>query len=339
MTKAFLAAALVFVLVQVPATSFAAARFERMSDHCYCFQSTEGGGNVGAVVTDEGVVIIDPPPEPALSAAAEALKKLTSKDVRWAVFTSPSRIGEENARYYSGQGAVLVASAQLYGLYASSNGDSKAAGPEARGGNPAKLQDASWFIFDRQMRLFPANLEVRIVALQPKSRTGGDVFVFVPAEKVLFVGGLYEPARYPDIDVALGGNADGWIEGLSQVVDSVPLLKAAIPAAKPLPKSAPKPAAKPEKKPAAKPEEAEDDEEKALEESFAIVSVSGNASNLREMKDMLQTSRKLRNDIARSARTGGSCENFLASSRSGAYRNFANLDSYACRLFEALRRK
>ncbi len=328
---------------QGPGSSFAAARFEKVSDHCYCLQSAESGGNVGAVATEEGVLMIDPPPEPALSAAVEALKKLTSKAVRWVVFTDPARIRTENARYYAGQGAVLVASSQMYSLYASANGDPNAPGTEARAGGPAKPPDSSWFIFDRQMRLFPANLEVRIVALQSKSRTGGDVFVFVPAEKVLFVGGLYEYARYPDIDEALGGSADGWIEGLSQVVDTVPLLKAAIPAAKPLPKSAPKPAAKPETKPspkaAAKQEELEDEEEKTLEEGIAIISASGSASNLREMKEMLQTSRRLRNDISRAARTGGGCENFLASSRSGAYRNFANLDAFACRLFEALQRK
>jgi hypothetical protein len=51
------------------------------------------------------------------------------------------------------------------------------------------------------------------------------VVVFVPAEKVLFVGALHEFARYPEIDTESEGDALDWIEGTKQVIASVPLLK------------------------------------------------------------------------------------------------------------------
>jgi hypothetical protein len=250
------------------------------------------------------------------------LKSVTSKAVRWVVFTNPRHTHVSGARFFAEQGAVFLASAQLRKLsaYSPIKDSREPAAPNStpKDGSLDKAPDNAWFIFDRQMRLFPSNLEIRIFALQREALTGGDVVVFLPAEKVLFVGSLYEYDRYPDIDAASGGNALGWIDGLKQVIDSVPLLKAAIPQAKPAPKLEP---------------------EKTLEEGIKVVSASGKASNLQNMKDLLDAAQKLRSEISRAVRAGRACDSFLASPNSSQYRNYGNLDSYACQLFEDLRRK
>ena len=165
------------------------------------------------------------------------------------------------------------------------------------------------------MHLFPQNLEIRITALEHKAQTGGDVVVYVPAEKVLFVGGLYEPARYPDIDTAAQGDASDWVDGLKQVVDSVPVLKPAIPQAK---------------------TESKTGIEKTLEEGIAVISGHGEASNFQNMKDLLNASQKLRADILKSIKGGRECEDFLNSSRANIYRSYSNFDTYAGNLCESL---
>jgi len=139
--------------------------------------------------------------------------------------------------------------------------------------------------------------------------------VFIPAEKVLFIGRLYEAARYPDIDTAADGSPIDWMDGMKQVVDSIPVLKSAIPAAKPAAKS---------------------DQEKTLEEGFTVVSGRGEVSNLQNMKDLLESCKKLRNDAARASRAGRTCSSFLASSGADPYWSYGNLESYATQLFEAL---
>jgi hypothetical protein len=291
-------------------------RFEKVSPHCYTLKSQEGE-NIGAVVTEEGVLLVNPPHDPSFS--LEALKQTTSKAVRWVVFTDHSFSRAAGARRLAEQGAVMLASAKLRALAnAAANAESKdvaAPTPEANDGKHGETPSFPWFLFDSQMRLYPSNLEIRIFALQHKARTGGDVVVHVPAEKVLFVGNLYEAARFPDIDSDSGGSALGWMAGLKQIVDSVPLLKPAIPQAKVEPKP---------------------DQAKTLEEGIVVLSAQGGVSNLKNMKDLLEASQRLRKDIARAIRAGHTCESYLASPASDPFRSFGNLEPFAAQLFEAL---
>jgi glyoxylase-like metal-dependent hydrolase (beta-lactamase superfamily II) len=291
----------------------APARFQRASDHSFYLQLKESGDTVAAVVTDEGILLINPPSEPDLAAVTDALKRISLKPVRWVVFSDPHYARSAGARYFSGQGAILIAGARLLDLAGSvGGGDTKGTAP---GGNAGELPSTSWLVFEHQVNLFPSNVEIRITALQQKAMTGGDVVVYLPAEKVLFVGHLYEAARYPDIDTAAQGNADAWIDGLKQVVDSVPVLKPAIQQAKPDPKT---------------------DLGKTLEEGIAVISAHGDISNLQNMKDLLSACQKLRSDIAKSLRSGRGCEDFLASPRADAYRSYGNLHAYASQLCDAL---
>ncbi len=308
----------------------ASPRFEKVSDHCYYLQLKEGD-NVAAVVTEEGILLVNPPQEPDLSSAVDALKRITTKAVRWVVFTDYSFSHTAGARFFAERGALLLASTQLRVLSASSKGAEAGdkATPKSENGNPGGIFSFPWLTFDHQMHLFPSNLEIRIIALQHKARTAGDVVVYVPAEKVLFVGDLYEAARYPDIDTASGGSALGWIDGFKQVIDSIPVLKPAIPAVKPA-----VPAAKPAI-PAVKPEVGPE-QEKTLEEGIMVVSGLGEVSNLQNMKDLLESCQKLRRDVSRAVKMGRTSDSFLASSSADSYRDFDNLDSYTAQLFEDL---
>jgi hypothetical protein len=302
MKRAVFAAVLAFV---IPGKSPGAAPlFEKVSDHCYYLPLPGSGENVAAVVTEEGILIINPPAEPDLSFAVAALKRSSAKAVRWVVFTDPRR--SAGGRFFAEQGALVLASTRLRALSLRPAESDVMAAPK-----PGEASSYAWLTFDRQLHLFPANVEMRILALGPQARTGGDVAVIVPAEKVLFVGDLYEPARYPDIDTAAEGSALGWMDAVKQVIDSVPVLKSAM--------------AKPDSKP-----------EGTLEEGIAVVSARGGVSNLQNMKDLLEACQKLRRDIAKAIKAGRSCGSFLASPGADPYRGYSNLAPYAAALWEAL---
>jgi glyoxylase-like metal-dependent hydrolase (beta-lactamase superfamily II) len=304
MKRLIFAIALVFAIGWSRGAFGAAPHFIKVSDHCYYLQLKESGENVAVVVTEDGVLMVDPPPEPDLTLAMDALKSVTSKTVRWTVFTEPRFSQNAGSSFFAERGSMLLASAKLRALSASGAEPRNAASPGA--------PSSSWFIFEHQMRLFPSNLEIRIIAVQPKARTGGDVVVFVPSEKVLFVGGLFEAARYPDIDILWEGSAVGWIDGMKQVIDSVPILKSAIPQAKSDPKL---------------------EQDKAVEEGISVISVRGEASNLQNMKDLLESAKKLRNDISKAIKAGRTCDNFLTSPASDPYRSYANFAPFATQLF------
>jgi glyoxylase-like metal-dependent hydrolase (beta-lactamase superfamily II) len=332
MKRGLIAAVVAFAVWSGNVSSGAPVRFEKVSDHCYYLQ-LGSGENIAAIVTDDGIVVVDPPEEPDLSLMVEDLKRLSPKKVRWVVFSSPRSARSAGARFFAEQGALLIGSSQLRTLSPSVPGvnSKESAAPNS---NSADAASYPWLIFDRQIHLFPSNLEVKIIALEQKAVTGGDVVLYVPSEKVLLVGKLYEAARYPDIDTAALGNAGTWVEGAKQVIDSVPILKSAIPPkpAVPLPAALlPKPAL-PQSKADPKTEP-----EVTLEEGIAVVSSLGEVSNLQNMKDLVSACQKLRTDMSRAVRAGRSCDNFLASSRANIYRVYGNFNAYAGPLCETIR--
>lgn len=323
-------AAVIALTVGEGSLSFAAAgRFEKVTDHCYSLQ-LKSGENVAAIITDDGILVVDPPAEPDLSQVVESLKRLSLKPVRWVVLTNPRSALSAGAVYFAEQGAMLIGGAQLRSVSTSM------AGPG--GSTGAGSASYSWLVFDHQVHLFPANLEIRIMAVDPKGTTGGDVVLHVPAERVIFVGKFYEAARYPEIDIAAQGNVATWTDALKQIIDSVPALKLAIPPKPPVPSRPavpPKPAVPPG--PAGLQAKADAKEpEITIEEGIAVVTGFGEISNLQNMKDLLSACQKLRADISKAAKSGRSCENFLDSSRADMYRVYGNFNSYAAQLCEGI---
>jgi len=127
--------------------------------------------------------MVNPPPEPDLSVVTDALAILTPKTVRWIVFTEPALSRNADTRFFFERNTLLLTGSRLQAL--------SHPGPARQNRDGAAAPSPARIIFDGQMHLFPSNLEVRILALQYKARTGGDMVVFIPAEKVLFVGRLY----------------------------------------------------------------------------------------------------------------------------------------------------
>jgi hypothetical protein len=296
-----------------------APRPEKVSAHCYRLPTSKAGENAAAVVTEDGILMVNPPPKALLSTVLESLQTITPQTVRWVVFTSPRSLSDSGAALLAERGALFVSSVRLHKMLQPSSGappgPSGASGRSPEREGSASKDDFGWILFDRRMRLFPSSVEIRIFALSKSARTGEDIVLFLPEEKVLLVGDLFTAGRFPDIDTDSGGDAAGWIDGLQEVIGAVPLLKPAIPQVKPAAKT---------------------EQEKPLEESVRVVSASGNVSSLKDMKDLLEASQKLRSDVSRAARAGRTCDGFLASPASSPYRAFANLEAYARQLFRAV---
>lgn len=281
--------------------------FHKVSDHCYYLQMGDEG-NIPAVITEQGTLLVDPPDD-AGETIAEALENMKGKPVRWVAYTSPRFLRSASARWWSDKGAVLISGARLFSL--------------ATAADPTLPSAAPFLIFDRQLRLFPSNVEIRISELEQPAQSGGDAALFVPEEKALIVGELYESARYPAIDADRKGDAVGWIDGVKGLVDSVPVLKSAMaPVARQSKQS-------PSAGRAAPP---------TLEEGIAVLSRQGEVSNLQNMKDLLSACQKLKNEAARAIKAGRSEERFLSSPGLNPYRSYGNFDRYAERLFKELSR-
>lgn len=288
----------------------AAARFQKLSPHFYFLGSGAESANTGAVVTEEGVLVIDPPPEGESAAMMTALKTVTSRPVRWVVITDYQKAG--GAAAIARQGAAFIDSREL---------DRLAGAAIASDPIPAAspLPD-SRYVFGGQLHLFPAGMEIRLMAVKGKARTAGDLVIFLPSEKILAVGDLYTPGSYPAIDNGSGeGTGLGWIDGLKEVIDSVPLLKSAMPQPKPDPAAL--------------------EPEKTLEESVIVLPGHGAPSDLQQMKNLLASAQKLRTEAARAVAAGRSSESFVNSLSVSSFGEYINYEAFAGLLYEELSTK
>jgi glyoxylase-like metal-dependent hydrolase (beta-lactamase superfamily II) len=294
----------------------AAPGFQKVTGHYYYLESKTEAANTSAVVTTDGVLIIDPPPEAEMPAMLNALKAITSRPIRWVVSTDYRQARNGGAAVLLKQGAAIIGSKELDRLAGTT------AVPDP--GNNAAPNQAPLnprFLFGRQMRLFPAGIEIRIIAVKSKAHTAGDIFVYLPGEKVLGVGNMFTPWSYPVIDTTAGeGTALGWIDGLKQLIDSVPLLRSAMPQPKPEPPVVPEP-------------------EKTLEEMVAVIPARGTAANLQQMKGMLTAAQKLRTEVSKAMTAGRDRDEFAKSLSTGAFVEYGGLEAFAAQLFNDLTKK
>ncbi len=290
-----------------------ARQLEKVSPHCYVLPGGNGSPNMGAVVTDDGILVVDPPPDPELTNAVEALKKAAFKPVRWFVCTDQAREPAGGAMALSKRGVLMITSASFRKSRTFRvDADEQSADGTADSPGPS-------LAFTRLLRIFAGELEIQIQAPEREWHQGGDAVVFVPAEKVLMAGDLYSPGSFPAFEHEPGTvSAVAWLESLKQVIDMVPLLKSAMPQPKPEP-------------------EKEDEEPKTLEELVVVLPALGALSNLREMKDRLASGQKCRADVARAVAQKRNRETFVDLPMFGRYRGLGNLDSFATRLFDELK--
>jgi glyoxylase-like metal-dependent hydrolase (beta-lactamase superfamily II) len=298
------------------ASTRAASGFRKVTEHFYYLESKTGAANIGVVITGEGVLLIDPPPEPEIPAMLNALKAATGRAVRWVVNTDYQQAQIGGVATFLKQGAAIIGSKELDRLaasivivYPSQTVPQVQARPSPR------------FLFGGQLHLFPAGIEIRILAVKSKARTAGDVVVFLPSEKVLAVGDLFTPGSYPVIDSVPGeGSAAGWIDGLKQVVESVPLLKSAMP--------------QPKREPAVVV-----GQEKTLEEAVTVIPGHGAPATLQQMKSMLSAAQKLRTQATKAIAAGRTREEFVKSLAREISGDYANLEAFAGQLFDDISKK
>jgi glyoxylase-like metal-dependent hydrolase (beta-lactamase superfamily II) len=310
--------AIAFAVVGCSAVSVAAG-FQKVSSHAFYFESKSSGLNTGIIVTPDGVLLIDPPSESEIAGFLTSMKTVTSRSVRWVLSTDYSRANSAVLNLLVKQGATILLGRDLDRLAASM--------PAADPAQPPSPRPIPRMLFSRQLQLNPGSMEIRILALKAKAHTAGDVIAYLPAEKVLFVGGFFVPSGFPEIDFQLGeGTAAGWMDALKQVIDFAPALKSAMPQSKQEPQTQSPPAkgGEPEKSP---------------EETMVVITGQGTPTNLQDLKDVLVAAQKLKTQTARAVAAGRDRDEFVRSLETETFGGFQNFYLFASQLFDDLSKK
>jgi glyoxylase-like metal-dependent hydrolase (beta-lactamase superfamily II) len=165
------------------------------------------GGNIGVLVGEDGVVMVDDQFAPLTEKIIAAIGTLTDEDIRFVINTHvhPDHTGgNENL---GGLGIPIIAHDNV--LVRLMQG--------IRGGPPAP--EAAWPVvtYGDGIDIHLNGEDIAVVKVPP-AHTDGDSFIHFKTANVLHLGDVFRTGAFPVIDVANGGTARGTIEALQLAI-------------------------------------------------------------------------------------------------------------------------
>jgi cyclase len=177
------------------------------------------GGNIGASVGDDGIVIVDDQFAPLADKIQAALKGITDKPVRFVINTHYHGDHTGGNEYFQKQAPIIAQDNVRKRLESGGTGgnggalhfDSK---PAAKGALPI-------ITFDHDVTVHLNGEDIRALYF-PAGHTDGDSVIFFPKSNVVHMGDDFVTYGFPFIDVMSGGSIDGMIDGVEKVIAQVP---------------------------------------------------------------------------------------------------------------------
>jgi len=184
------------------------------------------GANVSVQVGEDGIVVVDTGASSNAPAVLSAIKRISSKPIRYIIDTGP------DADHIGGNEAFSKAGEKLFAGAARSGAGTQAPIVSVEGvlqyttSLPADALPNEVFNYERKFMYL--NGEAIEVFNQPGGHTDADALVFFRRSDVVVAGDVLDTRQFPVIDVARGGSIQGEIEALDRLVElavpSVPVV-------------------------------------------------------------------------------------------------------------------
>lgn len=216
MKRPFVLALLVnlIVLAYVQA-AFAAPELKTLAPGVYAFVGGEGKTNSGFIVTEKGVVVIDTQGPPELARLLrEKIKETTGKPISHVINTHYHGDHTFGNQYFA-EGLIIAHENTRKALIEKDEAHRasfrKFFGEESLKEFSLTLPDAT---FTDRMILRYGGRTMELVYAGAKAHTDGDIFVWLPEERVLFAGDLLYNGRLPLLN-------DGGTAGALKAIDKI----------------------------------------------------------------------------------------------------------------------
>jgi cyclase len=177
------------------------------------------GGNIGASVGDDGIVIVDDQYAPLAEKIQAALKSITDKPVRFIINTHYHGDHTGGNAYFQKQAPIIAHDNVRKRL--------ESGGPMGNGGSvhmdakPAPKEALPIITFDHDVTVHLNGEDIRALFF-PAGHTDGDSIIFFPKSNVVHMGDDFVTYGFPFIDVDSGGSINGMIDGVEKVIAQVP---------------------------------------------------------------------------------------------------------------------
>jgi cyclase len=177
------------------------------------------GGNIGASVGDDGIVVVDDQYAPLADKIQAALKGITDKPVRFIINTHyhPDHTGSNE--YFQKQAPIIAHDNVRKRL--------EAGGPAGNGGSlhmefkPQPKEALPILTFDHDVTVHLNGEDIRALYF-PAGHTDGDSIIFFPKSNVVHMGDDFVTYGFPFIDVDSGGSINGMIDAVEKVIGQLP---------------------------------------------------------------------------------------------------------------------
>jgi glyoxylase-like metal-dependent hydrolase (beta-lactamase superfamily II) len=169
------------------------------------------GSNVAVQIGDEGVLVVDTGTTAAREQLLAAVRRLSTKPIRWIVNTSP------DVEHTGGNTTISQAGQTVNGNPAAIIAHENALGrmsAEKRAATDLPLNT-----FFEAGRDFSFNGEAVFLYHVPAAHTDGDIVVYFRGSDVLVAGDIFMTTGYPVIRTDAGGGVDGLVAGLNKLLD------------------------------------------------------------------------------------------------------------------------
>jgi cyclase len=180
----------------------------------HMFEPENTNGNPGALVGDDGILLIDSHFDFSVEDLLASLSEVSDQEINFVVNTHvhPDHIGGNNKLAAYGVTILAHDTVRLQMLE-----DIRI---PRRGGSyyPAPAPEARPVITYSEAISFHLNGEEVRVFLAPPAHTGGDSFVYFMGSDVLHLGDVFRTNMYPIIDKHNGGSFHGMIEAMGLAI-------------------------------------------------------------------------------------------------------------------------
>jgi len=166
------------------------------------------GGNVGLLVGDDGVIMIDDQFAPLTEKLVAAIRTLSNEPIRFVINThvhGDHTGGNENL----GKMGIAIMAHDNVGMRLAQG---------VNGGAPAPAAARPIVTYSDSVTL---NLNGETVSVRkvPPAHTDGDSYIHFEDANVIHLGDVFRTTGYPIIDVNNGGSAKGTLEALQVAID------------------------------------------------------------------------------------------------------------------------
>jgi glyoxylase-like metal-dependent hydrolase (beta-lactamase superfamily II) len=177
------------------------------------------GGNIGASVGDDGIVIVDDQYGPLADKIQAALKGITDKPIRFIINTHYHGDHTGGNAYFQKQAPIIAHDNVRKRL--------ETGGAAGNGGSvhmehkPDPKEALPIITFDHDVTVHLNGEDIRALYF-PAGHTDGDSIIFFPKSNVVHMGDDFVTYGFPFIDVEAGGSINGMIDGVEKVLAQVP---------------------------------------------------------------------------------------------------------------------